>query len=298
MRQTPIVSVVSIIMNPSAAGGRTGRALPDVRSRLEALGVEHHVEATRSLDHARELARAAVAGGEVAAGFGGDGLIGAVAGELVGTEGVLGVLPGGRGNDFARTLGIPGTPVEACDVLARGQTRRVDLGRAGERTFLGIASCGFDSEANRIANAAKVVRGNLVYTYGALRALAGWRPARFEVELETGERRTLTGYSVAAANAKAYGGGMLLAPGASLSDGLLDVVMISEISKLRFLRLLPTVFDGTHTRQPNVEIVRTRRVTVRADRPFTLYADGDPLAELPVTIEALPAAVQVLAPPS
>jgi YegS/Rv2252/BmrU family lipid kinase len=287
---------VRIIINPSAAGGRATKALPAVQARLDALGLEHRVDPTRSLEHARELAGAAVAAGEIATGFGGDGLIGAVAGALVGTDGVLGVLPGGRGNDFARTLGIPRTPVQACDVLAHGHLRRVDLGRVGERTFLGIASCGFDSEANRIANAAKLVRGNLVYAYGALRALAGWRPARFEVELDGTEHRALTGYSVAAANAKAYGGGMLLAPDASLSDGLLDIVMTSEVPKLRFLRLLPTVFDGTHTRLPNVEIARARRVRISADRPFTLYADGDPLAELPVMIEALPAAVQVLAP--
>lgn len=288
--------VVSIIMNPNAAGGRTARMLPAVQARLTELGLEHHVEATRSLVHAAELARSAASAGQIAAGFGGDGLIGAVAGALVGTAGVLGVLPGGRGNDFARTLAIPLTAVEACDVLAHGRVRRVDLGRAGERTFLGIASCGFDSEANRIANAAKLIRGNLVYTYGALRALASWRPARFELEPEGGDARTFTGYSVAAANAKAYGGGMLLAPDASVSDGLLDIVTIAQIPKLRFLRLLPTVFDGSHTRQPNVQIVRARRVRISADRPFTLYADGDPVAELPVTIEVLPAAIEVLAP--
>jgi len=290
------VRVVSIIMNPNAAGGRTARMLPAVQARLTELGLEHHVEATRSLVHAAELARSAASAGQIAAGFGGDGLIGAVAGALVGTAGVLGVLPGGRGNDFARTLAIPLTAVEACDVLAHGRVRRVDLGRAGERTFLGIASCGFDSEANRIANAAKLIRGNLVYTYGALRALASWRPARFELEPEGGDARTFTGYSVAAANAKAYGGGMLLAPDASVSDGLLDIVTIAQIPKLRFLRLLPTVFDGSHTRQPNVQIVRARRVRISADRPFTLYADGDPVAELPVTIEVLPAAIEVLAP--
>jgi len=290
------VRVVSIIMNPNAAGGRTARMLPAVQARLTELGLEHHVEATRSLVHAAELARSAASAGQIAAGFGGDGLIGAVAGALVGTDGVLGVLPGGRGNDFARTLAIPLTAVEACDVLAHGRVRRVDLGRAGERTFLGIASCGFDSEANRIANAAKLIRGNLVYTYGALRALASWRPARFELEPEGGDARTFTGYSVAAANAKAYGGGMLLAPDASVSDGLLDIVTIAQIPKLRFLRLLPTVFDGSHTRQPNVQIVRARRVRISADRPFTLYADGDPVAELPVTIEVLPAAIEVLAP--
>lgn len=288
----------TLIVNPMAAGGRTSRALPGVRERLDALGVVHHVELTTSLEHARELARAAAGAGEIAVGFGGDGLIGAVAGALVGTEGVLGVLPGGRGNDFARGLGIPAKPAEACAVLAHGHVRRIDLGQVGSQTFVGIASCGFDSDANRIANESRWIRGNLVYAYGALRALAGWQPATFEVELDGGERRAVIGYSVAAANSQAYGGGMRLAPDASLSDGQLDIVMIAHVPKLRFLRLLPTVFAGRHVRQPNVEIVRARAVRISSERPFTVYADGDPIAELPAVVSALPGAVQVLAPAS
>jgi YegS/Rv2252/BmrU family lipid kinase len=228
--------------------------------------------------------------------FGGDGLVGAVAGALRNTAGVLGVLPGGRGNDFARVLGIPLEPVAACQVLATGTVRALDLGQVGAQTFIGIASCGFDSEANRIANETRLVRGNLVYAYGALRALLGWRPARFEIKLDGGEIRTVHGYTVAAANSGAYGGGMMMAPDASLEDGLLDVVMVGEAPKLRFLRLLPTVFKGEHVRQPNVEVLRAREIEVSADRPFMMYADGDPIAPLPVQVRALQAAVQVMVP--
>jgi diacylglycerol kinase family enzyme len=89
---------------------------------------------------------------------------------------------------------------------------------------------------------------------------------------------------------------MLLAPDASLEDGLLDVVMISDMPKLRFLRLLPTVFDGSHARQPEVRMVRAREVEIESSRPFQMYADGDALAMLPVTVRALPRAVRVLAP--
>ncbi len=285
-----------VITNPVSAGGRALKALPRVRSRLEALGLEHRVELTRSLDHARELARSTGQTGEVAAAFGGDGLIGAVAGALAETGGVLGVLPGGRGNDFVRSLGISADPLEACQVLADGQRRQIDLGRVGARTFIGIASCGFDSDANEIANRARRLKGRAVYAYGALRALSGWGPATFEVETDGGERRSFSGYSVAAANSKAFGGGMLLAPDASLQDGLLDIVTIADLPKVRYLRLLPLVFSGRHVRVPEVEIVRSRAVRISADRPFTLYADGDPLAELPVEVEARPAAVTVLAP--
>jgi YegS/Rv2252/BmrU family lipid kinase len=285
-----------LIVNPRAAGGRAARALPGVQRVLDGHGLAYRTDTTRSLEHASELARAAGEAGEVAVAFGGDGLVGAVAGALAHTDGIVGVLPGGRGNDFARVLGIPLEPEAACSVLATGVVRQLDLGQAGSSTFIGIASCGFDSDANRIANQTRLVRGNLVYAYGALRALAGWKPARFTVTLDGGEPRNFTGYSVAAANSKAFGGGMFLAPDASLEDGLLDVVIISQVPKLRFLRLLPTVFAGEHVRQRNVEVLRAREVQISAERPFTVYADGDPLGELPITVRALPAAANVLVP--
>jgi len=288
--------MLSLIVNPAAGGGRAGRVLEEVQSALSARGLEHHVERTTSLEHARELARSAAASGETAVALGGDGLVGAVADALKHSDGVVGVLPGGRGNDFARVLGIPLDPQAACGVLATGVVRELDLGQVGPATFIGIASCGFDSDANRVANETRLVRGNLVYAYGALRTLASWRPARFEVRLDGGDVRQMRGYTVAAANSKAYGGGMFMAPAASLEDGLLDVVLVADVPKLRFLRLLPTVFKGEHVQQPNVEVLRASEVQISADRPFALYADGDPIAELPVTVRCLPKAVRVIVP--
>ena len=288
---------VSLIVNPAAGGGRAGRLLGAVGNALSANGIRHHVERTQSLEHARELARAAAEADEVAVAFGGDGLIGAVAGALTHSQGVLGMLPGGRGNDLARVLGIPLDPVPACQVLATGQIRLLDLGEAAGKTFVGIASCGFDSDANRIANETRLVRGNLVYVYGAIRALARWQPARFELTLDDGRRHVLTGYSVAAANSKAYGGGMYAAPGAELDDGLLDIVTLADMSKLRFLTsLMPKVFKGTHVDEPEITVLRAAEVTITADRPFILYADGDPVAKLPVTVRAVPGAVRAIVP--
>jgi YegS/Rv2252/BmrU family lipid kinase len=290
------VTRLALIVNPSAAGGRTSRTLAAVRAALRSYGLEHRVEWTRSLDHARELALQAAAAGDTAVAFGGDGVVGAVAGALKQSDAVIGILPGGRGNDFARVLGIPLEPVPACEVLSRGVVRELDLGQVGERTFIGIASSGFDSDANRIANETRLVKGKLVYAYGALRAMATWKPATFTVRLDGGEAIAFTGYSVAAANSKAFGAGMFLAPDASLEDGLLDVVMIKHIPRLRYLKLLPTVFDGGHVRVRAVQIVRAREVEVSASRPFTMYADGDPLADLPVTVRTLPRAIRVLVP--
>jgi YegS/Rv2252/BmrU family lipid kinase len=287
---------LELIVNPSAGGGRAGRLLPGVLEELSSRGLAHRVSLTRSLAHARELASAAAERGEVAVAFGGDGIVGAVAGALAAGEGLLGVLPGGRGNDLARVLGIPRDPRAACGVLADGHVRRLDLGLAGEHSFIGIASCGLDSEVNRLANATRLRLGNLVYAYALLRSLPGWRPARFTLRLDGGQVRELVGYSVAVANSTTFGGGMRIAPDASMEDGLLDVVLIGETSRTRYLLLAPTVVSGAHVHQANVEVLRARELELAADRPFTLYADGDPVAQLPVRLRARPAAVRVLAP--
>ncbi|MDQ6820271.1 MAG: diacylglycerol kinase family lipid kinase [Actinomycetota bacterium] len=286
---------LALIVNPSAAGGRTVAALDEVCAVLAAQRLGYHVELTRTLEHARELAVAAAAADEVAVAFGGDGLVAAVAGALKYSDAVVGLLPGGRGNDLARTLGIPLEPRAACAVLASGVVRSLDLGEVDGRTFIGIASCGFDSDANRIANATRIVRGNLVYVYAAVAALAHWKPASFELTLD-GEHRAFTGYTVALANSRSYGGGMLLAPDASMQDGRLDVVMIHQMPRARVLGLLPTVFRGAHVRFREVEIARAHEVEVRCDREFSMYADGDPIAELPASARALPGAIRVIVP--
>jgi YegS/Rv2252/BmrU family lipid kinase len=297
---------VCLIVNPAAGGGKAGRLAPDVERALRGHGLTVRRADTRDLDHARELAAEAAGRGETIVALSGDGLIGALADTLRELPGaVLGVIPGGRGNDLARVLGIPDEIEPAAAIVAAGHTRPVDLGVVAEpgreqrgRAFVGIASVGFDSDANRIANEAPSWLGGLVYVYGALRALASWRPARFEVELDPpGERRSFTGFSIGAANSQTYGGGMRAAPDALLDDGLLEVVVCEDVPKLRFLtRILPKVFSGTHVHEPSVSVFRAREVAIGADRPFTMYADGDPIGELPVRVRALPAAVTMLTP--
>jgi YegS/Rv2252/BmrU family lipid kinase len=285
---------LALIVNPTAGGGRALRVLPAVEQALRDAGIAFHVERTHSLGHAGELAAAAAQAGEVAAAFGGDGLAGAVAGALRGTDGLLALLPGGRGNDFARSLGIPKDAAEAVSVIADGRERTIDLGEAEGRAFVGIASCGFDSEANRIANATRVP-GDAAYVWGALRALAGWRPARFELQLD-GEPLVHVGYNVAVANGRQYGGGMLIAPDAALDDGRFDVVTVADVPRRRFLAQLPKVFKGAHVGNPEVRVRHASEVRIAADRPFALYADGEPIADLPATVRTLPGAVRVLAP--
>ena len=286
-----------LLVNPSAGGGKAARVLPEVEAELRRLGVSFRTETTQSLPHAAELTQAAAEKGEAIVTLSGDGLVGHVVGVLREVDdALLGVLPGGRGNDFARVLGIPLEAVPACAVIAGGEVRALDIGDVDGRSFIGIASLGFDSDANRIANESPPWMGQAVYAYAALRALMGWKPATFTLDAD-GRSHTVRGWSVGAANSKAYGGGMYAAPDAELDDGLLDVVTCGEISKVHFLtRILPRIFKGTHVQDPAVEQFRTASVRISADRPFTVYADGDPIADLPSTVSVVPRAIDVLCP--
>jgi YegS/Rv2252/BmrU family lipid kinase len=283
-----------LIVNPTAGAGRAAKLLGAVEAELRGRGLRFRVVRTTSMDHARECSREAAAAGEIVAAMGGDGLTGAVAGELRDGAGVLAVLPGGRGNDFARKLGIPADPVAACALLS-GAERRIDLAAVDGRAYLGILSAGLDSDANRLANETSLPLGTAVYAYAALRALAAWKPARWTVTID-GETREFDGYSVAVSNSGVYGSGMYLVPDAELDDGLLDVVLAEAIPKRRFLANLPRVFKGTHLQEPGLHVLRGRSVSFHADRPFTAYADGDPIAELPTTVDVQPRTLRVLAP--
>src|SRR4051794_13505525 len=240
---------ICVIVNPHAGGGRAAKRLPEVEAALRAHGLRFRVERTTSIEHARDLARSARERGEVAAAMGGDGVVGAVAGELRDGAGLLGVIPGGRGNDFARKLGIAEDPAEAVRVIAQGAERRVDVAEAGGRTYLGIASAGLDSDVQVIANGTRLPLGNAVYLYGTLRALRTWRPARWTVTVD-GDTREFRGYSVAVANTGMFGGGMRLVPRASVQDGLLDVVLTADASRRHVLAALGRVFRGTHVGDP------------------------------------------------
>jgi YegS/Rv2252/BmrU family lipid kinase len=298
---------VCLIVNPAAGGGKARGVALEVESTLRGYGLTVRRVDTHNLEHARTLAIEAAQAGETIAALSGDGMIGTIADALRGVpDALLGILPGGRGNDLARVLGISSDPRSACATIANGVPRAMDVGEVSAaeastrgRSFVGIASAGFDSDANRIANEAPSWLGGLVYAYGALRALISWHPARFEVELDPpGERLSFTAYSIGTANSKTYGGGMRAAPDAMLDDGLLEVMVLESVSKFKFLTtVLPRVFKGTHVQLPFVHVFRAAEVEIAADRPFVMYADGDPIGELPVRVRAVRGAVNVLVPP-
>jgi YegS/Rv2252/BmrU family lipid kinase len=285
----------ALLVNPASAGGRALKALPEVHAVLDELGAQHRTVTTRSINHAYEEAGRAAGQGETVVALGGDGLLRPLAGALKGTESGLAIVPCGRGNDLARVLGIPTDPGEAARVAVGGRERLIDVANVEGTPYMGIASFGFDSDANRIANEAKRVKGNAVYVYAALRALAGWKPATFTVTVD-GDRREFTGYTVAVGNSKAYGGGMFIVPMAELDDGKLDVVVCKQLSKLRFLTELPKVFKGTHVDSDFTEFFRGEEIEVSSNRPFVIYADGDPIGATPAVMRVERRCLRVVAP--
>jgi YegS/Rv2252/BmrU family lipid kinase len=286
---------VLLLVNPAASGGRSRAIAGAARAELQLMGADHRVVESLGLDHAREEAGAAAREGKLVAACGGDGFIGTVGGAVRNTDGALAIIPGGRGNDFARVLDIPTDPRDAIRLAMSGTERMLDVATCNDKPFVCIASFGFDSDANRIANETDFVKGDLVYLYAALKALWQWKPATFEIVVD-GKRHDLTGYSVAVGNSKAFGGGMYALPDAELDDGELDLMLIAQTPKLRYAYLLPTVFKGNHGKVDVVSFLRGKRVEASADRPFTVFADGDPIDDLPCTLTVEPRCLRVVVP--
>ncbi|HVW47111.1 MAG TPA: diacylglycerol kinase family protein [Solirubrobacterales bacterium] len=285
-----------LLVNPSSGGGHSLKVLARAEALLDARRVPFRVVRTRSLEHGVAEALQAVEAGETPVVVSGDGMIGAIGGAMVGAEVALGIVPGGRGNDLARVFGIPLDAEEAIEIVLAGHSRPIDVGEVNGRRFLSIASVGFDSEANRIANESRL-GGHLVYLWAALRTMATWRSARFTIAIG-GQRIRMEGFDVVVANTKAYGGGMFIAPDAEPDDGEFDVVTIADMGKLRALYNLTKVFKGTHVRIPEVQVVRASHLTLSASRPFAVYADGDHLTDLPADLRIIPRALRVLVPPA
>ena len=286
-----------LIVNPSSGSGRGAELLPEVERQLRARRLEFGTVITKSLDHGVQEARSASERGETPVVMSGDGLIGQIGGALAESGATMGIVPGGRGNDFARVIGIPDEPAEAVALLAQGNTRSIDVGEVNGRRFLCIASIGFESVANRLANETSMLRGGLVYFYAGLRTLASWKPATFSVRLDGDPAVSFEGYSVQVANSRAFGGGFFIAPNAELDDGLFDVVTVGDSSKLAFLSGMPKAKQGEHLDREQVKVLRAAEVEVTADRDFAVYADGEHLADLPAKLRVLRGALNVIAPP-
>jgi diacylglycerol kinase (ATP) len=289
------------LLNPAAGRGRARARLGKVHDALRGSGIDVAIHDTTSAAHLRALAVAAFDDGRGVIACGGDGTVSAVAGCAAVRDGVMGIVPTGSGNDLARHLGVPRhDPAAAVAVVADGAVARVDLGRAetadGARAwFTTVANAGFDAEANRWANTRARLTGTPLYVAAVLRTLGTYRPEPVRIAVD-GSVAEIEAWLVAVANTRSYAGGMLIAPTASMHDGLLDVCVVGPVSRVEFLRTFPGVFRGTHVRHAQITSRRGREVVIDAlgGRASELWASGERVGPLPATVTAQPAALRVM----
>jgi diacylglycerol kinase (ATP) len=292
------------IVNPAAGRGRARARLPRVLDDLAAADLDVEIVLSADADDLVALARRAFARGRGVVACGGDGTVCALAGVAADAGGVLGIVPLGSGNDFARQLDLPrGDHRAAIDVLRTGVVHPVDLGRAhtadGRVTwFTTVANTGFDAVANAWANAVTWTSGTPLYVLATLRTLATYSPTRVRITIDDTTFETAA-WLVAVGNTRTYASGMMITPAASVDDGLLDVCVVGPVSRADFLRTFPSVFSGAHVQHPQVRTGRGTLVTVEAldaSAPVDLWASGEHAGPLPARLEPAPGALLVVVP--
>jgi len=296
------------IVNPAAGAGRTARKWPHIMGLLRSIGLRFEHELTEAPGHAIELARAAASQGyQRVVSVGGDGTVNEVVNGLYQAgslgEAVLGIISTGTGSDYIRTLGLPRPYEAACHCLMGSPKVSVDIGvvehlkdgQMVKRLFVNFAGFGFDAEiVRRTSQGFKVLGATAAYLAGLFTTLVCYRNQRVSLSV-AGEAVDGKVCTVVMSNGKYGGGGMLTAPGAELDDGLLDVLIIGDLSKPDLLRSLPRIYRGTHLAHPKVTLKRAGVVEVRSAAPLPLQADGELLGQVPARFYVLPAALQVIA---
>jgi len=294
---------VVVLANPTAGRGKGARLIPKVDALLRSLGVSHTLRICEGADDPERLAKVAASDGtEIVAALGGDGQVGACANGLFGTESALAVIPAGTGNDFARHIGLDRKdPLAAVRLLSSPTFRAIDVvkvtTRERQRYYVNIGGAGFDSEVSEHANRVRRLRGAPKYVYSTFVTLARFSPGDFVVRVD-GKEHAFRGMMLAVGNGTSYGGGMRVTPDARSDDGLLDVCVIQELPKWQFVKTFPKVFSGKHVEHRAVTMLRGREIEMTADRPFQVYADGEPVGRLPATFSVVPSALRVVVPPS
>lgn len=302
------MTATAMIVNPASANGRTARQWPDIARRAKAAGLDVDVRLTERRGHAVELARAAAGeGAELVLAVGGDGTVSEITNGLAGHAGAteLAVVQRGSGCDLIRTFGIPKDADRALDIAANGSARTIDLGRVtftrpdgdpGERYFVNVASAGLTGMvADRVNRSGKPLGATVAFAWAAVATFAGYRNSRFVVEVDD-ERIEQVSNNAIVGNCRYFGGGMNILPDADPSDGLLDVLIWGDVSKLDLARNMHKLYRGTHTSHPKATLRRARRVVVTPDAPLPIEVDGELPGVTPATFEIVPSALRLRTP--
>jgi diacylglycerol kinase (ATP) len=295
---------IRLVVNPAAGKGRALELLPHVSGTLRDGGADLEILLSRDFAEAQSMTRHAIQdGADVLAVMGGDGMthlgVNAVAAAHLSGHNrtTLGLIPAGTGNDFCRGIGLdPKNAVAAAVVIAAGHSRFIDLARVGE-TYVGtVLATGFDALVNRRAKQLTWPRGSTRYAVATMAELRVFSPLRYRLSLN-GEVRELQAMLVAIGNTSSYGGGMRICPEADPYDSLLDVTIIHPVGRLKLLRLFPEIYSGRFVRDPCVEQLRAREVTVEG-LGLVGFGDGEMIAAAPLTVCCVPRALPVFTPES
>ena len=283
------------LVNPGARNGAARAALDRVRVLAGRLGAGL-VVSRRVGDLAEQARRAVQDSVERLLVVGGDGTMHHAVQGLSGSATALGVIPMGSGNDLALALGTPRSLDEAVRHALSAPVRRIDLIRAGDVDCVGYAGAGFDSEVAVRANQVQWGRGRWIYPWSVLRTLMSFKPPFAKVVWDGGtfEGRAMF---VDVTNLPSYGGGMRVAPSAQVDDGLVELLLVKELSRRAFLSIFPKVYKGQHVGHPAILLEPARRVEIEFDRPVDLYGGGEPIRPVPagekIVLEVMPGALAV-----
>ncbi|WP_042421537.1 diacylglycerol/lipid kinase family protein [Streptacidiphilus anmyonensis] len=282
------------VVNPISGGGHGFEQWQPVSDLLRAGGATVLTVPTQSREHAIAVAGQAAERGDVVVAVGGDGMVRDVADGVVRARGTMGLVPAGRGNDLAWRLGLPTDPAGQARLLLRGEPRALDVLDVNGVIAPGNVYIGIDSLATQIINANRRLPALLVYRLAPVQAILRWRPAAYTLDLD-GKRSEVRAHTVVVANSGAYGHGLRIVPPAELDDGKLDVMVVGDGPRRQVVSFMGQAKKGTHVDRPEVTLATGTSVTVDADRPVPVCADGDEVATLPARITLLPGALKLLA---
>lgn len=281
-----------LVVNPAAGGGRARKLAVDVQAALESDGWEVQLQFTTSAENATEILSECFPGQRVAV-LAGDGVLARALAGAYESGAVVAPLPGGRGNDLVRSLGIELDAVRVAGNLRSATERRIDVGRCNGRFFMGVATIGIASLANQVANETKWLRGTAVYVWGVLRALVSFSPRPFTITID-GAAHALEAWNLALGNSQSIGGGMQICPHAEITDGALDLNVIAAAPRAKVIPALTKIFDGKHLEMDEVTEYRGEVIRIESVEPLAVMADGEYLASLPAEFSVERESVRVL----
>lgn len=279
------------IVNPTSGNGKSKNIFPEIEEYLRKNNISFQSVYTEYKGHAVKLAEEISRNEQVKAivAVGGDGTLSEVINGAFPTDIPIGYIPTGTGNDFARSMGIPREPIEAMKYILKMGIKNIDIGKINGHFFANVASMGFDAEVANYVNHTKLKNylGKVVYVLGVIKALWTFKPKKLHLTIDGKDYFFDKVWLVAFANNKYYGGGMMISPNSVNDDGMLDIVLVNNLTRIKLLKLFPTIFKGKHINYSQVTVLKGKNIKVIADEKYIVQTDGEILTDVELTFSVI-----------